>query len=324
MIRTTFTELLGIEAPIMCAPFGPWDEVELAAAVCGAGGLGSLGTAVRSTSELCEQWRRLRDRTDRPFAVNHTMRPFDEDAFAATLDAAPAAVSFHMGVPTDLIARAHDRGILWIQQVTTASEARAAVDAGADVLVAQGGEAGGHCGEVGTTVLVRQVVRIAPDRPVLAAGGVADGWGLAAMLVLGAAGVNMGTRFLASSEMAVSAAWKERIVRADATDAVKVHHTDRIMPPYTRPGPSTAPRALRTELVDRLNDDPAGVDPATTIPAFIGAVRNGAGDEYLPFSGQSAGLVEEVLPAATIVARTVGEAESALAAAAAAVVGVTV
>lgn len=83
----------------MLAPFGPWKQVELAAAVCAAGGLGSLGTAVPSVGELREQWRRLREFTDRPFAINHTGRPFDARAFEATLAFGPAAISFHMGVP---------------------------------------------------------------------------------------------------------------------------------------------------------------------------------------------------------------------------------
>src|SRR6185295_13878856 len=91
-------DLLGIEVPIVLAPFGPWDEVELAAAVSAAGALGSLGTALRSTSELEQQWRRLRELTDRPFAVNHTGRPLDPEAFDATLAARPAAISFHLGI----------------------------------------------------------------------------------------------------------------------------------------------------------------------------------------------------------------------------------
>lgn len=110
--------LLGIEVPIVLAPFGPWEEVDLAAAVCNAGGLGSLGTALRSADELREQWRRLRELTDRPFAINHTGRPLDQEAFDATLEAGPAAISFHLGIPADLIARAHDHGIRWIQAVS--------------------------------------------------------------------------------------------------------------------------------------------------------------------------------------------------------------
>ena len=312
VIRTPFCDLLSLDVPIMCAPFGPWDEVDLAAAVCNAGGLGSLGTAVRPLEDLERQWRRLRTLTDRPFAVNHTMRPFDEEAFEATLAARPAAISFHIGVPADLIARAHDAGIVWIQQVIDASQALAALDAGADVVVAQGGEAGGHGGNVATMVLVPQVVALAGSTPVLAAGGVAGGAGLAAALALGAQGVNMGTRFLASTEMAISPAWKERIVAATADDAVKVANSERIMPPYSRPVAATAPRALRTPLTDALAADPDRIDAAEVGPAFLAGVLSGGGDQYLPFAGQSAALIDEVLPAGEIVHRTISEAVAAL------------
>ena len=213
-MRSGLCELLNIDVPIVLAPFGPWDQVELAAAVCDAGVLGSVGTAVRSVSELREQWRRLRELTDRPFAVNHTGRPFNAEAFEATLEFAPAAISFHMGVPADLIAAAHERGILWLQTVGDVAAAGAAIDAGADVLVAQGTEAGGNAGWVTTMVLVPAVVDVAGEAPVVAAGGIADGRGVAAALALGAQGVSLGTRFLATTEMTIDTAWKDRIVAA--------------------------------------------------------------------------------------------------------------
>ena len=115
-LNTPFCTRFGIDVPILVAPFGPWDEVELAVAAASAGCLASLGTAVRSVPELEHQWATLRDRTDRPFVINHTGRPFNPEAFAATLAFKPAAISFHMGVPRDLIDKAHDRGILWLQR----------------------------------------------------------------------------------------------------------------------------------------------------------------------------------------------------------------
>src|SRR5256714_14165670 len=152
MLRTRLCDLFGISVPIVLAPFGPWDEVDLAAAVCESGALGSLGTAIRSSGELREQWARLRSLTDRPFAVNHTGRPFNEEAFAATVQAQPAAISFHMGVPADLIARAHDRGILWIQTVGDRRAAELALEAGSGVLGPQGAPARGHPRRGSTTV----------------------------------------------------------------------------------------------------------------------------------------------------------------------------
>lgn len=317
MFHTPLCELLSVELPVICAPFGPWDEVDLAASVCAAGGLGSLGTAARTVPELRGQWSRLRELTDRPFAINHTTRPLYEAAFDATIEEHPAAISFHLAVPGDLIGRAHAAGILWIQQVTDARQAAQALDAGADVLVAQGGEAGGHGGDVSTMVLVPQVVDIAGDTPVVAAGGIADGRGVAAAFALGAQGVSMGTRFLASTEMNVSDDWKQRIVRADAVDAVKALNSERVLPPYTRPGSQGIPRALRTELVDTLRDHPEQVDPDVAVPRLMEAIGRGRGDEYLPFTGQSAALVHDVLPAGDILRRVLREAETVLTATAA-------
>lgn len=312
VVRTPVCDVLGIEIPIVCAPFGPWDQVELAAAVSNAGGLGGVGTALRPLPDLKKQWRRLRDLTDGPFVINHTMRPLDEEAFAASVEFGPAALSFHMGVPVDLIERAHDAGILWIQQVIDMDEAKQALAAGVDVLIAQGGEAGGHGGWVSTLVLVPAVVDVAGHVPVLAAGGIADGRGLAAALMLGAQGVSMGTRFLASREMAVSDDWKKRIVEADATDAVKVVNTERILPPFSRPVTHAEPRSLLTPLIDQLADDPDGIDVEATTRAVVSSILAGGGDEYMPFAGQSVGLISEVLPAAEIILRTVEDAERLL------------
>lgn len=309
----TMCDLLGIDVPIICAPFGPWDQVELAAAVCAAGALGSLGTAVRPLPELREQWARLRDRTERPFAINHTVRPLDEEAFAATLRFRPDVISFHLAVCPDLIARAHDAGIRWVQQVMDRAQAEQALAAGADVLVAQGGEAGGNGGFVSTMVLVPQVVDLAGNVPVVAAGGVADGRGMAAALALGASGVAMGTRFLASAEMAISADWKRRIVAADALDAAKVPNADLVLPPANRPGmPACQPRVLRTPLTEALSTRPDTVDPAVTVPEVLSALRSGRGDEYLPFAGQTVGLIEDVRPAAEIVRSVLDGAAAAL------------
>lgn len=317
-IRTPLCDLLGIEHPVICAPFGPWPQVELAAAVSEAGGLGSVGTAVRPLETLRDDWRRVRELTSRPFAINHTRRPFDETAFAATLDARPAVISFHIGEPMDLIDRAHAEGILWMHQVGNLDQARRALDAGADVLIAQGWEAGGNAGGVAMSVLVPQVVDIAGRTPVVASGGIGDGRGLAAALALGAQGVNVGTRFVASAEMRVSDAWKQAIIAADAPDAVKVTFAASVMPPYTDGAYTTmTPRALRNEFVDTWNADPAGAerDRDRLGAEVMAAVRRGSLEELLPFTGQSAGLVNSVRPAAEIVVALVREAEAALEAA---------
>ena len=145
-MRTALCDLLDIDVPIISAPFGPWDSVDLAAAVGNAGGLGSLGTAVRPVTDLQRQWARMRSLTEAPFAINQVPRPFDPAAFEATLAAKPTVISYHMGDPGDLVTRAHDAGILWMQQVMDVDQAREAVGRDADVLIAQGTEAGGTAG----------------------------------------------------------------------------------------------------------------------------------------------------------------------------------
>jgi enoyl-[acyl-carrier protein] reductase II len=174
-------------------------------------------------------------------------RPVEQDqhAFEAIVRFRPPAISFHLGVPADLIDRVHEAGILWIRQVMNRRQAEEATTAGADVIVAQGSEAGGNSGWVSTMVLVPQVVDVAGAMPVVAARGIADGRGLAAALALGPQGVSLGTRFLASTEVAVAEEWKQRIVAADALDAVKVEHSDRVLPPFNRPGGPAQPRRRR-------------------------------------------------------------------------------
>ena len=321
MLHTALCEVLGIDTPLILAPFGPWDQVVLAAAVSNAGGLGAVGTAVRSVAEMRAQWAQLAELTDRPIAINHTGRPFDEAAFGATLDFHPHAISFHMGVPSQHIARARAEGIVWLQTVGDLDAARRALDAGVDVLIAQGGEAGGNSGWVATMVLVPAVVDIAGTTPVVAAGGIADGRGVAAALALGAQGACLGTRFLATTEMTIDPAWKRRILDAQAEDAVKVENSARVMPPFTIPqtGRPYAPRSLRTPLTERLERDPESVDPSVVGPQLLDAVRRGAGHELLPFAGQSVALVHDLLPATELFTRLVTETEAALHKAAAAV-----
>jgi enoyl-[acyl-carrier protein] reductase II len=313
-MHTPLCDVLGIDVPVICAPFGPWDEVALAAAVCEAGGLGSLGTAVRPVDELRRQWARMRERTSRPFAINHQTRPFDEATFAASLEAHPAVISFHMGDPGELVERAHGAGSLWMQQVMDVGQAHCAVEHGVDVIIAQGAEAGGHSGFVSTLVLVPQVVDIAGSIPVVAAGGIADGRGLAAALALGAQGVAMGTRFLASKEMAINAEWKRMLVAADAVDSVKAEYLDAILPPYTRPAYPAVCRVLRTPFHDRWagHTDELAEQSQRLAPEVVSAILAGEGHQFVPFAGQSVGLVHDVLPAAEIVRRVVDEADRIL------------
>jgi enoyl-[acyl-carrier protein] reductase II len=315
MLRTRLCELLGIEHPVIQAPIGPWSSAELVAAVSNAGGLGSVGTALWAAEDVRKQILRVRELTDRPFAVNHVVRPFNEEAFALTLAAKPKVVSLAMGDPGDLVERTHDADILFMQQVHTVEQARRAAEKGVDVLIAQGYEAGGFVSTVSTMSLLPQVVDAVSPIPVVAAGGIADGRGLAAALVLGAQGVYVGTRFLASEEAGIDDEWKQRIVAAESEDAVKVEFADHVFPaPNREGGYGTLPRVLRTAFVEEWNrrQEEAEREAERLRDEMITAVREGRGHELVPFTGQIAGMIREILPAGEIVRELVRETEETL------------
>ena len=312
-LRTPFTELFGIEIPVLQAPVWPAASADLVAAVGAAGAMGSIAGVFSRADALLAQIARVRGLSDRPFVVNHLVPSLDEDAFAATLGARPAAVSFALGHPGELVARAHEAGVKVIHQVHTLAQALEVSDLGIDVFVAQGSEAGGQgmAAGVSTMALVPQVADAVAPAPVLAAGGVADGRGLAAALTLGAAGVNVGTRFLASAEASATQAWKEQIVAARAEDCVRFDAWSAIMP--RSPGYAVVPRVIRTDFVEqwqgRLADAGEQADDLRAQIMQTGRERRPA---LTPFTGQTAGLVGEVLPAGEIVRRMAHDACTAL------------
>jgi nitronate monooxygenase/enoyl-[acyl-carrier protein] reductase II len=189
-------------------------------------------------------------------------------------------------------------------QVHTVEQAERAVGQGADVLIAQGGEAGGFCGEVATMALLPQVVDAVAPVPVLAAGGIADGRGLAAALVLGAAGVNIGTRFLATIEAQVPERYKARIVAAVSEDATKIDAAP--FPPVGPGGYVTAPRTLPTPFT-------ATGPPADAADEHVAAVRAGRADELVPFAGQTVGLIDAIVSARDVIDALVTGAQTTLA-----------
>jgi enoyl-[acyl-carrier protein] reductase II len=200
ILRTRLCDLLGIDVPIILAPMGTCTSAELAAAVSNKGGLGGIGTLFRATAAVKRDIDAIRNLTGRPFAINHIPQTLDAKAFRYTLAVRPAVISFALSDPGELVKQAHGVGALTMLQVTTVTQAIRAADRGIDVIIAQGGEAGGYCGEVSTMSLVPQVVDAVSPIPVVAAGGIFDGRGIAAALMLGAVEVNMGTRFIASAE----------------------------------------------------------------------------------------------------------------------------
>jgi enoyl-[acyl-carrier protein] reductase II len=314
MLRTPFCDLLGIEFPIIQAGMSRFTSAELVAAVSNAGGLGSLGCDLRSVDDITMHLARTRELTSRPFAVNHLLLTLNENAFALTLQARPPAISLAGSDPGDLVKRAHDRGVLVIHQVHTVQQARQAAERGVDVIIAQGSEAGGHGGTVAALALIPQVVDAVSPLPVVAAGSMADGRGLAAALVLGAAGINVGTRFLASVEAPISPTWKQMILEAASEDAVKFDAWNDINPPARSGGYGTVLRAIRTPFIDQWQQrrDEAKQHAERLRGEVLAAVQQGKLHELVPVAGQSAGLIREILPAGEIVRRMVVEAQKAL------------
>lgn len=318
MLRTRLCDLLGVEHPIIQASLGPWSSAELVAAASDAGALGSFGAVLLSVDDLRARLARIKELTDRPFAVNLSARPFDENAFRLALETKPAVISFAHGDPGELVGQAHDADILFVQMVNTVSQARQAAERQVDAIIAQGTEAAGFGGTVSTMSLVPQVVDAVDPIPVVAAGGIAEGRGLAAALILGAQGVNIGTRFVASKEAAVSDDWKRRILAASSEDTVKAEFANHIFPPPSREGGyQTLPRVLSTPFVEEWNrrQDEVEREARRLSSELIEAVRGGRGHELLPFTGQSTGMIDEILPTGEIVRQIVTEAEQALGAA---------
>lgn len=277
--------------------------------------MGTVAAIFTAAEDLLAQIERVRALTDRPFVVNHVVPALDEEAFAATLEARPAAVSFALGDPGVLLGRVHEAGIKVIHQVHTVGQARAAAGHAIDAFIAQGSEAGGQgmAAGVGTMALVPQVVDAVAPTPVLAAGGVADGRGLAAALVLGAAGANVGTRFLASREAGAPDSWKQRIVEIESEESVRFETWREIMPPAAG-GYDVVPRVIRTDFVAAWQGraGEAAEQAERLRGEIMGSVRRGRPDELTPFTGQTAGLIAEVLPAGEIVRAMVADAQEAL------------
>ena len=201
MIETAFTRMFKLRFPIMQSPMGSVSSPELVAAVSNAGGIGMLAVAGLPPDLIRSQIRQVRALTDKPFGINLLLPVYQPGQAEACLEERVPLLSLYWGDPAPYVQSAHEAGIKVMLQVGSVAEAQAARAAGVDLVVAQRVEAGGHVrGTTATMVLVPRVVDAVRPLPVLATGGIADGRGVAAALVLGAAGAALGTRFLASSE----------------------------------------------------------------------------------------------------------------------------
>jgi len=330
MLKTKLCELFGIEYPIISAGMGAIAMADLAAAVSAAGGLGTLGLGVSSREGIQIEVAAARSRTDRPLAANLIV-PFLRPGIVAAVARLPIQVlTFFWGDARDHVESiriARDAGIKAVWQCGSADEARWAKEAGCDAVMAQGFEAGGHVrGETTTLTLIPEVRDAIGDTPLIAAGGIADGRGLAAVLALGADGAVFGTRFLASEEVLAHPLYKQRVIEANARDTF---HTTL----YDVGWPDAPHRVLRTEFVERWE---AAGRPATgqrpgegetiieikrgdvSAPLVKYTVMPPAdyveGDlAALPFyAGQSCSLVREILPAGAIVQRIAAEAQAVI------------
>jgi len=314
MLRTPLCDVLGIDVPIILAPMGSASSAEFAAAASNEGALGSIGSLFRTGAAIKRDVETVKELTNRNFAVNYIPPTLDEDAFRHTLAARPAVISFALGDPGDLVRRAHDAGSKVMIQVTTVAQAIEAAERGADVIIAQGGEAGGYGGSVSTMALVPQVVDVVSPIPVVAAGGIFDGRGIAAAFMLGAVGVNIGTRFLASSEAPIEDAWKAAIAAAQSEDAVKMDVLNDIQPLPGTAGYGTVLRSLRTPFLDEWGTkrETARREGERLWAEIQSRARSGRRHETLLTAGQTSGGIKEILPVAEIIRQLIAEAEASL------------
>jgi NAD(P)H-dependent flavin oxidoreductase YrpB (nitropropane dioxygenase family) len=257
-LRTPLTELVGIEHPVVQTGMGWVAGARLVTATANAGGLGILASATMSLDELATAIGKVKAATDRPFGVNIRADATDAaDRIELMIRGGVRVASFALAPRQELIARLKDAGVVVIPSVGAAKHARKVEGWGADAVIVQGGEGGGHTGPVATTLLLPSVLD-AVDIPVVAAGGFFDGRGLAAALSYGAAGVAMGTRFLLTSDSTVPDAVKQRYLEAGLDGTVVTTRVDGM--PH---------RVLRTPLVKRL-------DSGSRVKGFAAAVRNAA------------------------------------------------
>ena len=312
MIHTRICDLLGIPHPIVLGGMGGATTAPLVAAVSDAGGFGTLGTSAFDAVILEREIGAIRERTDKPFGVNHLLFEIKEDMFAVTLRARPALVAFawarkdqNLG---DYFKRAHDCGAKVMHMTGEVPEALRAAEAGADILVAQGTEAGGHVGWMASLPLLPMMVKALAPLPVLCAGGIADGRGLAAALALGAEGVLLGTRFMATPEAPIHANFKQAIVTSDGHDTVLTEITDLAS---QRVWPGAMSRAQRNKFIERWSGREWAIrQNAAEIGRQVAAARVAGDVDNASLSfGQDAGLIDSIKSVKEVVQDIIGEAE---------------
>jgi nitronate monooxygenase len=311
VIETALTRLLGIEHPILLAPMGSAAGGKLAAAVTHAGGLGMIGSGYASTKAIKEE---LAEAGNARVGIGFILWALERNpaALDVALEAGPAAVMLSFGEPTPFTARIRDAGCKIICQVQTLAQAGQAAEAGADIIIAQGRDAGGHSGtKRGTIGLVPAVVDAVAPIPVVAAGGIADGRGLAAALALGATGISMGTRFTASRESLWDPAMKATALKAggDETMQTRVFDIVRGAPwPAIYPGRALK-NAFSAEWHGRENE--LAARQAEVEKEYLATAREDISRGAV-WAGESVDLVNDIPSAAEIIERIVAQAAAVL------------
>jgi nitronate monooxygenase len=308
-LRTALTEMFGIDHPVVLAPMGGVAGGVLAAAVSEGGGLGMVGSG--GPGWLARECALAGAGTDQPWGIGLLTWAIDDSVLEWSLDQRPAAIMLSFGDPAPFAATVRAAGIPLMIQVTTLPDAQRALDLGADVVVAQGAEAGGHGEGRGTLPFVPAVVDVAAGTPVLAAGGIADGRGLAAALVLGAAGAMIGTRFEATHEALISAEQGKAITAASAADTTRDRVLD-IVRDSPWPHRFTA-RTLRNRFTDTWHDREDALRFDANAKAEFRAGVDRVDMDYLPiWAGEAVDLITELDSATALVRRICVEASRAI------------
>lgn len=312
-IHTPLCDLLGIRTPILNGAMTPQAGGALAASVTAAGGFGMLGLAENeSTESLREQIALARAGAGTRFGIGlvHWMVERRPELFDLALEAEPALVCVSFGDLAPYAGRLHERGILAAAQVQSTALAQRALDAGVDIVIAQGTEAGGHTGAVGTLPLL-QIILAMTERPVLAAGGIATGRGVAAVIAAGAAGAWIGTPFLLAAESRSNPKAQDAIVASDETATIRTSVYDRLQ----RTGWTSefAGRALRNPFAERWSGrEEELVASPDAVREYERAKSEGDYSIAQIYAGQSVGMLNEVRPARDILADLSAGAAAAL------------
>jgi nitronate monooxygenase len=313
-LRTALTTMFGIDHPVVLAPMGSVAGGALAAAVSEGGGLGLLGAGRGGLNWLERECAIAKAATSKPWGIGFLTWAIGPQAIEAAIHQSPAAIMLSFGDPSRFAETILAAGIPLMVQVTDMDEARRALDVGANVVVAQGAEAGGHGGGRATLPFVPAVVDIAGSTPVLAAGGIADGRGLAAALMLGAAGAVIGTRFEATAEALLDAEEAKAIIAAGAADTVR----GRVLDIATEAGwPARYPaRTLRNRFTDAWQNKEYELESDQGALAEFRAAADRGDRNYLPiWAGEAVDLINESDTASALVARIAEHAERTITAA---------